>query len=100
MATKAEQYRSEAQRTGRGGRGSTKKPRKAEWSRDKAHARSKATHALEEVPSGRPSRKSTRASANRAKADSAMNVTQETRMDAPPATARRERARSTRVRGS
>ena len=77
-----------------------KKPRKKAWSRSKGHASSKATHALEEVKSGRPSRKATRASANRAKADAALNATEEARKGAPQQRARKARARKTRVRGS
>ncbi|HEX8789817.1 MAG TPA: hypothetical protein VF765_02615 [Polyangiaceae bacterium] len=96
MATRSEQYRSDAQRTGKPKRRSQKKPRKNAWSKDKAHAGSKATHALE----AGGARESTRASANRAKADSAFNVTEETRKGAPQARARRVRAQGRRVRGS
>jgi hypothetical protein len=99
MATRAERYRSDAERTGRAQRKATRKPRKGTWSHDKAHAASKATHALEES-SGRPSRESTRGSANRAKSDTAFNLTEEKRKGAPQAVARRGRARRSRVRGS
>ena len=66
MATRAEQFRSSSQRSGKPKHVSKKKAKKADWSHDKAHAGSKATHAME-VSEGRPSRESTRGSANRAK---------------------------------
>lgn len=100
MATKAQRAKSEAQRTGRGGRTSIKKPRKSGWSHDKAHARSKATHALESSSGARPSRESTRGSANRVKSDAARNITQEARRNAPEQVARHARARAAHVRGS
>ncbi|HXN33769.1 MAG TPA: hypothetical protein VN894_17995 [Polyangiaceae bacterium] len=104
MATKAERLRSEDQRTnGKGqhkSRASEKKPKKAAWSHDKAHAASKATHALEDTaPGKRPSRESTRGSANRAKADAAFNVTEETKKGAPTNRARKSRANVLKVRG-
>jgi hypothetical protein len=104
MATKAEQFRDEQQKTGRTGRrpsrSSQKKPKKSSWSRDKAHARSKATHALENsAPGKQRSRKSTRGSANRSRPDAAFNITEETRKGAPDARARRAQAKATKVRG-
>ena len=103
MATKAEQFREEAQRTGRSKHTSKRKPKKAAWSHDKAHAGSKATHAFEEGVKGRPSRESTRKGANRTKADSARNATEQTRQGSPSARARRtgvKGAKGKRVRGS
>jgi hypothetical protein len=100
MATKAEQYRSNEQRTGHPAHQSRRQPRKATWSHDKAHAGNKATHALEEVTAGRPSRTSTRRSANRAKSDSAYNLTEEARQDAPQARARRAKTKGAKVRGA
>jgi hypothetical protein len=100
MATKAEQFRSSEQRSGKPKRTSTKKPKKAAWSKDKAHAGSKATHAKEPARAGRPSRESTRGSANRSKADSARNITEEVRQGAPSSRARRSSAKSKKVRGS
>jgi hypothetical protein len=105
MATRAEQSRSDAQRTHGAGRRkshvSKKKPKKADWSHDKAHAASKATHSLEDTaPGARPSRESTRGSSNRAKADSALNVTEEIRKGSPTNRARKSRTRGVRVRGS
>jgi hypothetical protein len=104
MATRAEQARSDEQRTHGAGRHkshvSQKKPKKADWSHDKAHAGSKATHSLEDTaPGARPSRESTRGSSNRAKADSAFNVTEETRKGSPTNRARKSRAKGVRVRG-
>ncbi len=56
MATKAEQFQSDAQRTlGKSRKKShvsQRKPKKAAWSHDKQHAASKATHALEDAAPG------------------------------------------------
>jgi hypothetical protein len=98
MATRAETFRAGSARTGGGKKTSVKKPKKGAWSHDKAHAGRKATHALE-VSQGRPSRESTRGSANRSKADAAMNITEEVRKGAPTAVARRSQVSTTRVRG-
>jgi len=105
MATKAEQARSDEQRKHGEGRHkshvSKKKPKKAAWSHDKAHAASKATRALEESAAGqRPSRESTRGSANRDKADSALNITEENRKGSPQNRARKSRAKGVKVRGA
>ena len=105
MATRAEQQRSEEERKhGKGNskpRVSEKKPKKATWSHDKQHAGRKATHALEDVaPGTRPSRESTRGSANRAKADAADNITEQVRKGTPTNRARKSRAGGAKVRGS
>ena len=111
MATRAEQFRSDAQRTHgeRGGKAkkkgktrvSERRPKKAAWSHDKAHAGAKATHALEQVaPGQRASRTSTRKSSNRAKGDSAFTRTEESKKGAPTNLARKSRARGAKVRGS
>lgn len=100
MATKAEQYRDEVQRTGKSKHTSKRKPKKSAWSHDKAHAGSKATHAFEEPTPGRPSRESTRKGANRTKADAARNTTEQTRKGAPTERARRSKVQGKRVRGS
>lgn len=104
MATRADQYRSRQERTNgaarRKGRVAIKKPKKATWAHDKAHAASKATHALEPTsPGKRPTRKSTRKSANRAKGDAAFNITEQVKKGAPSVRARNARARDARVRG-
>jgi hypothetical protein len=105
MATRAETYRARVERSPkpngkRKRRVSMKKPKKGAWSHEKHHAEVKATHAYEpSAPGKRPSRESTRASANRSKPDAAFDVTQEVRKGAPEVRARKERARATRVRG-
>jgi hypothetical protein len=102
MATRAEQFRSEETKRGsrRKARTSKRKAKSSEWSRKSAHAAAKATRAFEEVaPGARPSRESTRGSANRAKADAALNVTEETRKGSPENRARRSGASKLRVRG-
>jgi hypothetical protein len=104
MATKAERFRNEQERTppagGRAKRTSQRKPKKAAFGREKAHARVKATHALEDTKaSARPSRKSTRASANRAKPDAAFNLTEEKRKASPQSRASKARAQRATVRG-
>jgi hypothetical protein len=101
MATRAEQYRSDEQRKGgKPHRKAERKPKKPAWSREKHHAEVKATHALEDsAPGKRPSRKTTRASSNRAKADVRFNLTEETRKGTPRTRATKARAKSTHVRG-
>ncbi len=96
MATRAEQFHTDSQRTGRAKHESVRKAKKGAWSRKKAHAGVKATHAME----AGGSRESTRASANRAKPDAAFNVTEEVRKGAPQSRARKMRAKAKRVRGS
>ena len=105
MATKAEQWKSEEERKHvagkRPGRVSKKKPKKATWRHDKKHAGQKATHAREDTaPGKRPSRESTRGSANRAKPDSAMNRTEQAKKGSPTNRARKSRASDAKVRGS
>lgn len=100
MATRAETFRAGSARTGTAKKTSARKPKKGAWSHDKAHAGKKATHALEAARIGRPSRQSTRKSANRSKADAAMNITEQVRKGAAPFRARRSRASTKRVRGS
>jgi hypothetical protein len=103
MATKAEQFHANEQRhrgKGKKPRTSIKKPKKAAWSRASVHAASKATHAIEETSRGaRPSRESTRASANRGRPDVAMNLKEEKTRGSPENRARRSRAQSVKVRG-
>jgi hypothetical protein len=104
MATKAQQHQSEEERAKRAelhkSHVSKRKPRKATWGRDKAHAGAKATHALEDSAPGQcPSRESTRGSANRAKPDSALNRTEQATKGSPTSRARVSRAKVTKVRG-
>jgi hypothetical protein len=98
--TRAERFKSVSQRTGHPKHASKRKPKRSEWGREKRRAGVKATYALEVVPSGRPSRKSTRASANHAKADAPMDVREEMRKSAPRVLATNARAKQQRVRGS
>jgi hypothetical protein len=97
--TKAEEFKTLAEHTGRPKRRSVRKPKKSAWSHAKRHAETKATHALEVTTSGRPSRKSTRASANRAKPDAPMELTNEYQKVAPRAVARQAQVERERVRG-
>lgn len=83
MATRSEQYKANAQRTGaakakKAKRAKASKPGSplASRSRNKKGASKKATYALEEQK-GRPSRKSTRKSANRSKPDAGLTRAQE-----------------------
>jgi len=105
MATRAEQFHADEQRSGKTGtrkRRSRSKPGvpRAKRSRAKEHAAKKAPYALELTVNGaRPSRKSTRKSANRAKPDAAFNATEELRKGSPEARFHKEEARSTRARG-
>jgi hypothetical protein len=105
MATRAEQFRAEAQRK--------KSPRKAKPKRASApssdkgtarasqHAGRKASYALESSgPDGKRSRKSTRGSANRVKADASLNIRESLVKGSPEAKFRKSRAQSVRVRGS
>jgi hypothetical protein len=103
MATKAEQFHTDEQRANRGSgrRKSVKRNKKSAWSRRRAHAGRKATHAFEDTPRGaRRSRESTRGSANRAKSDAALNVTEEAKKGSPGNRARKARAMTIRARGS
>ena len=102
MATKAERARSEEQRARRVPKAPAvkKKPKKDQWSHESAHAGAKATHAFEETaPGKRPSRESTRGSANRAKNDTAFNLTQQLKKNAPANRARKSRRVAGKVRG-
>jgi uncharacterized protein len=107
MATKAESVHAEEQRHGPTAkakkRAKAKKTRagKLGASRERTRVASKATYARE-VPTGggRPSRKSTRSSANRVKPDANLNLREERQKGSPENLFRKSRARSARVRGS
>ena len=94
MATKAERARAAAERT-------THRSKKASRKAPGGDSRKKrkATYALEPPRKGRPSRKSTRKAANRAKPDSAFNITEEVRRGAPSQLYRKTRARAAHPRG-
>lgn len=106
MATRSEEFRSASQRTGaakakKAKRAKAGKPGvpKGARSRDKKHASKKATYALEES-NGRPARKSTRSSANRAKADSGLNAREQLRKGNPEAKYAKSRDGGAKVRGA
>jgi hypothetical protein len=97
--TRAEEFKTLAERKGRQKRTSVKKPKKSKWGHAKGHAGAKATRALEVTTTGRPSRKSTRASANRSKPDAQMDLTEAFRKGAPRAVASKAQVKAERVRG-
>ncbi len=107
MATQSEQFHADEQR-----RESAKKRKNAprsngsetqnvrDGARKRGHTESKATYALEPKTVGRrPSRKSTRKSANHAKSDAGLNRVEQQRKGSPDAAFRRTRARAKRPRG-
>lgn len=100
MATRAEQQHAAEQRRRRGAktRAGRTKPGVApeDRSRDKKHAARKATYALEESENGRPSRKSTRKSANRSKPDSNLTAREALQKGTPTARFRKARAKARR----
>lgn len=98
MATKAEQFKAENERTHKPKAGIRPKRSKpgapaAARTKDKKHAAKKATYALEETDAKKPTRKSTRKTANRSKADSARNITEQVKKDSPTARARKSAAK-------
>lgn len=102
MATKAEDVRASAQKKGP----SKKKAKKLVQRKPKrSHAEPvaagrKATYAKETTAKGkRPSRKSTRASANRAKADSTIEIRSELAKNAPTERARSVKRKARHPRG-
>ncbi len=106
MSTKSEQYRAEEQRKGpatakRNRSGSKPGVAPAKRSRSKTRAGKKATYAYEPTQAGkRPSRKSSRKSANRSKPDAAFNIGEEIAKTRPTARFRKDRAKATKTRGS
>lgn len=103
MATKAQQAHAEAEKKGpnpkRVKKASQKKTAKKAANPNKA-AGKKATFAKETTaPGKRPSRKSTRSSANRAKPDTNLVLRSERAKRAPEDAARSTKARATRPRG-
>jgi hypothetical protein len=102
----AEQHHADEQRHGARDTKSNKrinrsKPGSApsERSRSKKHAERKATHALEPDREGRPSRESSRKSANRAKPDTNFNLREELQKGSPETRFRKADAGAGRVRG-
>lgn len=96
MATRSEEYRSSEQRRARGKKKTSdpKKPSGGTRSRAKKHAGRKATYALEDTGTAKPSRKSTRKSANRAKPDANLNGREALQKGSPEARFRRANARA------
>lgn len=107
MATKAQQEHAAEQRHAasdpkRSKRPSRSKPGTAPKKRSRLKKRTerKATYAIEAPREGRPSRKSTRKSANRSKPDTNFNLREQQQKGSPEARFRKSRARTSRVRGS
>ena len=99
MATRAEQYRAGQARRGRSNGAKQKagsKPglARSDRSHSKVHAAKKASYALEPERAARPSRKSTRKSANRAKADASLNLREQLQKGSPEARFRKSQVRS------
>jgi hypothetical protein len=104
MPTRGEQFRYEEQRkNNKGGakRASKQSHKKgAEILTDTGYVGKKATYAYEPKPeSGRPSRKSSRKSANRSKPDTQLNLREERAKTSPESRYRKARAKRSRVRG-
>ncbi len=104
MATRSQQHHAEAQRRGARNTKANKQGSKpgstpSARSRTKMRAGRKATHAIEPDRKGRPSRESTRKSANRAKPDTNFNLREQRQKGSPEARFRRAAARAGRVRG-
>jgi hypothetical protein len=105
MAPRSEQFHAEQERLAR-----EKKAKRAKRARakkdEKAHAKTrtegKATYAREEnaAPGKRPSRKSTRKSANRAKPDASLSRVEAAKKGSPDAKFRKGKAAIDRVRGA
>lgn len=103
MATKSEKFHADEQRTGndKAERADRSKPGipAEKRSHEKPHAEKKATYAIEPA-SDKPSRKSTRKSANRSKPDTNLNLRENLQKGSPEAKFRKEKAQTTKVRGS
>jgi hypothetical protein len=96
MSTKAEQFKVEEERAAANAHKGRIRPERSkpgappgERTRSKKHAARKATYALEAPAEGRPSRKSTRKSANRAKPDANLNLREMREKSSPEARARK-----------
>lgn len=107
MSTRAEDLHAQEQRRGptpkARKRAVAKKPRAKKFTVGHAtkHAGAKAAYALEKPSkTGKASRKSTRASANRAKADTNLNLREEMTKGSPTSRFRKARAKGARVRSS
>ena len=106
MATRSEQNHADEQRHGQRDTKTNKRVNRSrpgsapsDRSRSKKHAERKATHAIEPDRKGRPSRESTRKSANRAKPDTSLNLREELQKGSPETRFRKAAAGADRVRG-
>lgn len=95
MATKAEKFHVEEERAAANEHKAKVRPERSkpgaapgERTRAKKHAGRKASYALEPPREGRPSRKSTRKSANRSKPDTNLNLRETRQKTSPEARAR------------
>jgi hypothetical protein len=90
MATKAQEFRTAAERTSKKHKQPAPAPRAERLTHNEAHRLDrKSTHAIEEM-GAHASRKSTRGSANRIKSDSAQRLTVRIRNASPQARATRK----------
>lgn len=105
MATKAERFRSETsiERATKNAKTSPKRRAKAPAAAPKAHNLSaraaRSARVVYEPSAGRPSRKSTRGSANHQRAQSELEHTRKLAESAPEARFARDARRATKVRG-
>jgi hypothetical protein len=103
MATRSEQARDEEQRNRIASarkRATAKTASGTKVRRAKGRTAEKATYAYEAPREGKPSRKSTRKSANRSKPDAGFNLRESLQKGSPESRARRSLAKASRARGS
>jgi hypothetical protein len=107
MATRAEQYKAAAERHGADDAAASKRAKAskpgsppAKRAAAKKAAGRKASYALEPKRAGRPSRKSTRKSANRSKPDTNLTLREGRTKGSPEARARKANAKQVKARGS
>lgn len=101
MSTKAQATRKEEQQKAARAHQKTSSKKKNGEAHENKHAGKKASYALEaQATEGAPSRKSTRASANRAKPDTNLTLREERRKTSPETRFRKAKARATGVRSS
>jgi hypothetical protein len=94
MTTRAQDHRSEMERSGKERASARKQPpaqRRFTHNDAPRAGEAQASYAIEET-NGRPSRKSTRSSSNRMKADAPLQITTRTKLTSPGARAARARS--------
>lgn len=100
MASRAEEHQAEEQRRNRADKTRTGRSKPgvphAKRTKAKKHAQRKATYAIEEGGGRRPSRKSTRKSANRSKPDAALIIREGLVKGSPQSRHRKAMAKSKR----